>query len=123
MTSPEPPIEGQVLLLAGAKASVAAERLPSLAARIQRELGPEIHAYRRRYERVYGDASAETFLVGDDHWEDLGDRVGMNEREVAAVQRAHEEQLLRTGRREDREEEFESALEIRSAVVIGSDRA
>lgn len=114
------PIEGQILLLAGTKASVSAERLPDLVDVVQADLGGEIDDYRRRFERAYADGDLELFLVDDGHWDELGDRHEFEAREVDAVRRAHEEQFLRIGRREGRSEEFETALEIRDAVVIGT---
>ena len=115
------PIEGQVLLLAGTKASVSAARLPDLVERVQSVAGPAIADYRRRFERVHRDDDREVFLVDDDHWDGLGDRLGLDDREIDAVRRAHKEQFLRIGRREDREAEFEAALELRAPMVIGTE--
>ncbi|WIV66530.1 hypothetical protein [Natrialbaceae archaeon AArc-T1-2] len=114
------PIEGQVLVLAAAKASVPPQRLPVLLERVQTDLETRLETYRRSYERVYDGDDLEVFLVERDHWVDIGDRLGFDRRETAAVRRTHEEQLLRIGRRHDREAEFESALEIRDPVVIGT---
>jgi len=114
------PIEGQILLLTAAKASVAPTRLPDLIERTQAVLGPALERYRREYERLYVDGDLEVFLVEWGHWDDLGARLEMTDRELSAVRRAHEEQLLRIGRRTDREAEFETALEIRDPVVIGT---
>lgn len=113
------PIDGQVLLLAAAKASVGPGRLSDLADLAQAELGEEVGLYRRRYERVHAADDREAFLVDGDHWERVGDRLGFGSREVDAVQRAHAEQLRRLGRHTDREAEFETALEIRDAVFVG----
>ena len=117
------PIEGQILVLTAAKASVAPTRLPDLVDRAQAQLASERERYRREYERVHADARREAFLVEWGHWDELGDELGLTERERAAVRRAHEEQLLRIGRRTDREETFETALEIREPVCIGTDDA
>lgn len=114
------PIEGQVLLLTAAKASVSPRRLPDLVDLVQADLADRLETYRRTSERVYRDDDLEAFLVEWGHWEEIGDRVGIDDRELAAVRRAHEEQLLRLGRRHDREAEFETALEIRDPVVIGT---
>jgi len=114
------PIEGQVLLLTAAKASVPATRLPDLVERTQARLGPERERYRREFERCYAGDDLEAFLVGWGHWEDVGEEIGLTDRELSAVRRAHEEQLLRIGRRTDREAEFETALEIREPVVIAA---
>lgn len=113
------PIDGQVLLLAAAKASVAPSRLPELVDRAQARLAPDRERYRREYERVHADDRREVFLAEWGHWEELGEELGLTDRERAAVRRAHEEQLSRIGRRTDREESFETALEIREPVCIG----
>ncbi|WP_254522456.1 hypothetical protein [Natrinema caseinilyticum] len=113
------PIEGQVLLLTAAKASVPAAALPDLVERTQELLGPEIDRYRREYERLCTDEDRDLFLVPRGHWDELGEALDGTDRERAAVRRAHEEQLLRIGRRTGRESEFETALEVREPVVIG----
>ena len=113
------PVEGQLLLLAAAKASVGPARLSELVDLVQAELGDELDSYRSRFERVHADDEREVFLAETDHWQTVGDRLEFSERETDAVRRAHREQLLRIGRRTDREPEFEAALEIRTAVAIG----
>ncbi len=113
------PIDGTPLLKAGALASVPADRLPDLLVRVQADLGPRLSEYRRRYERIDATAERETFLVEPDHWEEVGDRVGLSDRERDAVARAHEAAVERIGSSTHRREEFETALEIRSGVVIG----
>lgn len=113
------PIDGQVLLLTAAKASVAPSQLPALVDRIQELLAPDLETYRRTYECVHEDDERAIFLVEWHHWDDLGDRLGLELREQSAARRAHEEQLLRLGRNQGREAEFETALEIRAPVVIG----
>lgn len=112
------PIDGQVMLLAAAKASVAGSRLPELVERAQEELGPRLGEYRRRYESAHEDEDACYFFVPDGHWESVGDRLSVGERETDALRRVHEEQLKRLGKRLERREEFETALELRSCVVI-----
>jgi hypothetical protein len=112
------PIEGQVIILAGAKASVPLSRLPDLLARAQADLAPRLDEYRDGYELVGETDAFVVFLVPTGHWEAVGDRLGFEPREADAVRRAHEEQLLRVGTRTDRREEFATALEIREAVVI-----
>ncbi|AGB36354.1 hypothetical protein [Natronococcus occultus] len=116
------PIEGQILLLAAAKSSVTPTQLPDLVDIVQKRLAKERERYRRRYERLYEDDDLEAFAVETGHWAELGDELGIDDRDLSAVERAHEEQLLRIGRRTDREDEFETALEIREPVVIGTDR-
>jgi hypothetical protein len=117
------PLDGHVLILAAAKASVPAERLPRLVDRAQADLGPRFASYRRGYEAVHESPARWVFLVPPDHWASVGDRLGFTDRECEAIRRAHEEQLRRIGGGEGRREEFESALDIRSAVVIGTDDA
>lgn len=117
------PFDGEVLLLAGAKASLSPRRLPELVDDAQAHLGAELDRYRREYEAVHEDDRLVVFLVEPDHWEELAATLGLNGRERDALRRAHEEQLLWVGRDADRREEFESALEIREAVVVGTDGA
>ncbi len=113
------PIDGQVLVLTAAKASVPAPRLPTLVDRVQQRLATDRDRYRREYERLHDGESIEAFLVERGHWETIGDELGFEHRELSAVRRAHEEQLLRIGRRLDRDSEFETALEVRDPVLIG----
>jgi hypothetical protein len=113
------PIDGTALVKTAALASVPAERLPALLARVQADLGPRIDDYRRRYERIAAEPDRETFLVEPDHWEAVGERLGLSERERDAVARAHETAVERAGTGQTSREEFETALEIRSGVVIG----
>ncbi len=113
------PIDGQALLLAAAKASVGPQLLPDLVERVQADLGPRLGEYRRRYELAHEDEAACVFFVDADHWVDVGERVGLERREREAVRRAHTEHLRRVGSDLGRREEFETALDIRSCVVIG----
>ena len=117
---PEAPIEGEALLVAGAKASVAIPRLPALVNAVQEALGPRVESFRRRYELAYESDEVVAFFVEAGFWDDLGDDLDFDRRETDAARRAHAEQLHRVGRREDREEEFASALEIREVAVIGT---
>lgn len=112
------PIDGQVMLLAGAKASVTLEHLSALVARTQEYLGDRKHRYDRQYECVCEANATKAFFVEPDHWQSIGATLGFNDRETAAVARTHSEQVRRFGKERDRREEFEAALEIRDAVVI-----
>ena len=114
------PIDGTALVKAAALASVPAGKLPALLARVQADLGPRIDEYRRRYERIAAEPDRETFLVEPDHWEAVGERVGLSDRERDAVARAHETAVERAGSGRTSREEFQTALEIRSGVVIGT---
>jgi len=117
--APNSPIDGQVFMLASAKASVNPGRLSELLGRVQTHLAAERERYRREFERVARNDDREVFLVPTGHWKTLGDRLEFGERERKAVARTHAEQLRRIGSRSGRDEEFETALEIREAVVVG----
>lgn len=113
------PFDGTVLQQAAALASVGPGRLPELLGRVDAALQERREAVRPRFERVHRDESREIVLVPEDYWAELGGELELDERAWQAVRRAHESQLLRVGSELDRREEFESALEIRSAVVVG----
>jgi hypothetical protein len=113
------PIDGQAFLVAAAKASVDPGTLSALLGRVQADLAGRRGDYRRAFERVGATDERELFLVPADHWEAIGDRLGLDRRERDAVARAHAAQLRRLGSATDRRDEFETALEIRAAVVIG----
>jgi len=114
------PVGGTALLKTAALASVPAARLPELLARVQADLGVRVDEHRRRYERVVAEPCREAFLVDPDYWEPVADRLGLDDRERDAVARAHETAVERAGSDAGRRAEFETALEIRSAVVIGT---
>ncbi|MFC7172912.1 hypothetical protein ACFQL0_05220 [Haloplanus litoreus] len=106
-------------MLTAAKASVGPGRLSDLLAAVQSDLRDRLDTYRREFERVADGDDREVFLVPTDHWERIGERLGLDRREIDAVARAHAEQLRRIGSETDRRDEFETALEIREAVVVG----
>ena len=112
------PIEGQVLLLAGAKASVPLHRMKPLLAQTANHLRD---VDLTQYERVFVDDERAIYLAESEFWEREGEAMDLARREWDAVRRAHEQQLLRVGTREGRREEFETALEIRTAVVLDPD--
>ncbi|MHC3438784.1 hypothetical protein ACYJ1Y_11970 [Natrialbaceae archaeon A-gly3] len=114
------PIEGQVLLLTAAKASVPASRLPDLLECVQGDLEGRLERYRREYECFLETDERRVFLVEWGHWDEIADRLELNQREVSAVRRAHEEQLRRMSRRDGTREEVEATLEIRDPVVIAT---
>ncbi|WP_245697892.1 hypothetical protein [Haloplanus vescus] len=118
--APESPIDGQVFMLAAAKASVAPSKLSDLLSRVQADVGGRLDVYRRDFERVAQQDDREVFLVPTGHWEQIADRLDFGERERKAVARAHAEQLRSIGSDTGRNDEFETALEIREAVVVGT---
>lgn len=120
---PELPLDGDVLVLAGAKASVSPDRLPELVRRAQRHLGPRLDEFERAYETVDADDERVVFLVSTGFWSDVGAELGLESREADALRRAHGQQLRRIGSETDRREEFVTALEIREALVVGRDSA
>lgn len=113
------PIDGSAVLIAGAKASVPVERLPPLLVAAQDHLEPQRAAYERRYEAVDETAAGTAFLAEPGHWRAVGEALDWDPREADAVARAHAEQVNRRGRETGRAAEFETALEIREAVVLG----
>ncbi len=115
---PSHPIEGQVVLLAGAKASVSLTRLSDLLSEAQEHLADEIAEYERRFERIDGCNGSVYFLAEEGHWERLGTELGFTNREAQAVGRTHKAQFERDGRRMDRQAEFETTLEIRDIVAV-----
>lgn len=118
---PLPHLDGEALVLAGAKASVPPARLPELLIRVQETLASRLDDYRRRYESAVATVVSEAFFVPRGHWTELGAELGLDERESDAVRRTHEEQLRRLGAGRGRREEFETALEVREVVVVGLD--
>lgn len=111
------PIEGQVVLLAGAQASVTLQQLSRLLERVQRHLAGQRDHYERRFEYIEG-VDTGYFLTDIEHWDHVADDLSLDESQSDAVRRAHEAQFQRDGRRLDRSEEFETILEIRQPVAI-----
>lgn len=118
---PGGPIDGNALVLAAAQASVSGERLPELVDRAQAHIGSRISEYARRYERAHTDETQTVFFVEEGHWADVGRELGLEPREWKALRRVHAEHLKRLGSDLDRRGEFETALELREAIVIGTD--
>ncbi len=113
------PIDSHALVITAAQASVAANRLPALLARVQRQLSENRSQYHREFECIEQTDDRAVFFAASDHWEIVGEQLGLTQREIDAVRRAHVQQLLRIGATSGRREEFEAAIEIRDAVVIG----
>lgn len=114
------PIHGEPMLIAAAKGSVGPERLSPLLDRVQSVLADREADYRRRFELATETSDAALFFVEPDHWATLGEELGLNDREVDAVRRAHETHVLFDARRNDRRQEVETALEVREVVVVGT---
>lgn len=123
MIVPGGPLGGNAIILAAAKASVSAERLPRLADRAQELLGPRLSEYTRAYECVHQDGTQAVFFVEEGHWEDLGEDLDLDRREWEALRRAHGEHLKQLGGDLDRRGEFATALELREVVAIGTERS
>jgi len=114
-------IEGQVVLMAGAKASVSMTRLSELLEEFQTHLDGDRDDYDRRFERLDGSDGAIYYLVPEGHVGELGSKLGLTGRESDAIRRCHQAQFERDGRRLGRSEEFEAALEIRDVVAVPTD--
>jgi hypothetical protein len=112
------PIEGQIVLLAGSKASVSLPKLSDLLERAQQYLADDRDTYDQRFERLDGAEGTIYYLAPADHWTGVGADLDLTEREIDALGRAHAAQFRRDGRRLDREDEFETTLEIRDVVAI-----
>ncbi len=111
-------IEGQIVLLAGAQASVTLTRLSGLLDRTARYLADRRETYQRQFERLDGPDGTSYYLTDPGHWEQIGPQLGFDDRETDAVRRTHRVQFERDGRRLDRDEEFETTLEIREVVAM-----
>lgn len=115
------PIESQIVLLAGAKASVSLARLSELLAEVQPYLANNVSAYERRFEQIDAYGEGLYVLAEEGHWQTVGEETSLTEREIEAVARTHAAQFERDGRRMDREEEFETTLEIRDVLMVNPD--
>ena len=118
--NPTIPIDGPVILYTCAVASIPARAMGPLLREVQAYLHPQQPQYARRWECAMDTPSRAIYLVEPGHWDDIGTAVSLERREQEAVERAHRRQLLAAGRDRDRREEFDTALEIRTAVVIGT---
>lgn len=117
MGEPRHAIDGQIVLLAGAQASVTLDRLSELLADVHTYLSAYREYYDQQFERIDGENTVY-YLAETDHWEGVRADLHLTERERDAIRRAHESQFTRDGRRLDREEEFEAALAIRTPVAL-----
>lgn len=114
------PIDGESVLLAGARASVTLARLSELLERAQRHLRRRHDEYTRTFEQIEGAGERAYFLASEGHWDAVGDDLELTDREADALRRVHETQFLRDGRTLDRLEEFETSVEIREPVAIAT---
>jgi uncharacterized protein (DUF1786 family) len=121
MGDPIHPVDGTAFMLAASRASVPPSRLSDLLADAQVALAERRETYRRRYERPLETPAFEAFLVDEGHWAELGEEFGWRRRDHEAVARAHRQKLLQAGKDTDRRREFENALDLREAVVVGKD--
>jgi hypothetical protein len=119
MPTQSSPLDGNAVVLAAAKASISGDRLPGLIASAQRDLAERREHYVRRYECVHEDDTHAVFLVNDGHWAEFGAEHELDRREWKALRRAHREHLKQLGGDLDCRAEFETALEVREAVIIG----
>ena len=78
MSLPGDPIEGDVLVLVAAKASVAPERLAPLVDTVQAHLEDDAAAFQRRYECAYETDGEAAFFVDDGFWETVGTDLGLD---------------------------------------------
>jgi hypothetical protein len=115
------PIESQIVLLAGAKASVSLARLSELLAEVQPYLAANVDEYERRFEHIDAYGEGRYVLATEGYWETVREEVGLTEREIEGVARTHAAQFERDGRRMDREDEFETTLEIRDVLMVNPD--
>lgn len=113
------PLDGTVIQYAAALASVGPGAFPDLLVTVQAHLDADRDRYEREFECVHRDDGRAVYLVPPDHWASVGEALSLSDRETKAVRRAHERQLERLGTQTGRDAEFESALDIRSAVVVG----
>lgn len=116
------PIEGQLLLAAGARASVPIHRVEGLVEEAQAYVEANRADYERTYERIAGARDVDYYCVEDGFWTQAGEELGFDRREADAVRRAHEAQFTRDGRRLDRQSEFETTLELREIVAVSATR-
>ena len=115
----EVPFDAAVLQQVATDDGIGARELPELLGRVEAHLTDCRESLRRRFESPYSDDRRELFFVPPDYWEGVASVLPLSPREKQAVQRAHERQLLRIGAEARRGTEFDAALDIRTAVVVG----
>jgi hypothetical protein len=115
------PLDQSAIVYASATGSIQPARIGPLLRQAQAYLCQLYDEYQRQYECTIETDGRAIFLVPAGHWTTLADEIGCSSRAIDAIARAHAEQLRRLGRQTDRRDEFETALEIRDAIVIGTD--
>lgn len=115
------PIRREALVAAAVRAGVSPRRVPELVGLVQADLGLRVEEYRTRYECAHETKDVFVFFVEGGHWSTIADRLGFDDPDSVAVERAHTEHLRRIGLEADRLQEFAAALEVRDCVVIGKD--
>lgn len=115
------PIQGQIILLAGAQASVTLTHLSELVSNTHEYVSTRRDEYERQFERIDDANGLSYYLVESAHWDEIGTALELQQREVDALRRAHSLQFERAGRRLDRFDEFETAMEIRDVVVTNGE--
>ncbi|WP_435100188.1 hypothetical protein [Halarchaeum sp. P4] len=103
---------------ADSSAAVSRAHLERLLNRVAEYLRGSERNLARRYERVVAADDGDVHLTDEAFWARVGDALRYDDAETAAVRRAHEATLLLAGDQQGRRAEFESALDIRSAVVL-----
>jgi hypothetical protein len=111
------PIESQIVLLAGAQASVTLTRLSELVSTAHEYIENHRNEYDQQFERIDDASGLSYYLVDSSHWDEIGAALELDDREVDALRRVHSLQFERAGRRLNRLEEFETAMEIRDVIV------
>jgi len=100
-------------------ADVDPETLDALLGRVADYFRGKERALERQYERAIDACDGVVLFADADFWERTGTALGFTEGEITAVKRAHEATLLLAGDHADRLGEFETALDVRTAVVLG----
>lgn len=113
------PFDGAVLQQVADPERVGPRELPELLGRVEGHLTGCRESLRRRFERAHTDDRRELFFLPPDYWEGVASVLSLSSLEKQAVRRAHERQLLRVGAETRRGAEFDAALDIRTAAVVG----
>ncbi|GAB7012075.1 hypothetical protein [Halolamina salina] len=115
----EVPFDAAVLQQVAGGEGVDPRTLPELLGRVEAHLTDSRASLRRQFESPYSDDRRELFFVPPDYWEGVASALSLTPQEELTVRQAHERQLLRIGAETRRGSEFDAALDIRTAVVVG----